>query len=67
MKSASFMAINNRILGLDRLSSKATAWHLCKVIVPRRTITGRLVCGQVWRRYNGRHWLYKKFTTGDAT
>ena len=46
MKSASFTAINNRILGLDRLSSKATAWHLCKVIVPRRTITGRLRSGK---------------------
>jgi hypothetical protein len=39
----------------------ATAWHLCTVIIPRRTITGRLVRGQVWRRHDGRHWLYKKF------
>jgi hypothetical protein len=38
-----------------------TAWHLCSVIIPRRTITGRLVRGQVWRRHDGRHWLYKKF------
>jgi hypothetical protein len=21
-----------------------------------------LLTGQVWRRHNGRHWIYKKFT-----
>ena len=36
-------------------------WHLWTVIVPRRSITGRLVVGQVWRRHDGRHWIYKKF------
>ena len=41
----------------------ATNWHICTVIMPRRTITGRLVRGQVWRRHDGRHWLYKKFST----
>jgi hypothetical protein len=39
----------------------AEVWHLWKVIVPRRSITGRLVHGRVWRRHNGRHWIYKKF------
>ena len=38
------------------------AWHLWTVFVPRRSITGRLVHGQVWRRRDGRHWIYKKFT-----
>jgi hypothetical protein len=37
------------------------AWHLWTVIVPRRSITGRLVRGKVWRRHDGRHWVYKKF------
>jgi hypothetical protein len=27
----------------------------------RRSITGRLVYGQVWRRHDGRRWIYKKF------
>jgi hypothetical protein len=36
------------------------AWHLWTVIFPRRSITGRLVYGKVWRRHNGRHWIYKK-------
>lgn len=36
-------------------------WHLWTVMIPRRSITGRLVWGQVWRRHDGRHWIYKKF------
>ena len=55
MKAISFT------LGLSELHPATMAWHLCTVIIPRRTITGRLVRGQVWRRHNGRHWLYKKF------
>ena len=48
-------------LRLRQHPATETAWHLCTVIIPRRTITGRLVCGQVWRRYDGHRWLYKKF------
>ena len=41
----------------------AEVWHLWKIIIPRRSITGRLLLtGQVWRRYDGRRWIYKKFT-----
>jgi hypothetical protein len=36
-------------------------WHLWKIIFPRRSITGRLVYGRVWRRRDGRRWIYKKF------
>jgi hypothetical protein len=39
----------------------ADAWHLWTVIIPRRSISGRLVWGTVWRRSNGRRWAYKKF------
>ena len=39
----------------------ADTWHLWTVIVPRRSISGRLVWGTVWRRRNGRRWTYKKF------
>jgi hypothetical protein len=43
-------------------SAWTEAWHLWSVFVPRRSITGRLVYGQVWKRHDGRHWTYKKFT-----
>ena len=39
----------------------AGVWHLGTVILPRRSITGRLVFGKVWRRHDGRRWIYKKF------
>ena len=58
MRSISFTAINSQVPGLNRLQSRATTWHLWRVFLPRRTITGGLVRGQVWRRHNGRHWLY---------
>ena len=37
----------------------ATIWHVLTVVVPRRTITGRLAWGRVWRRHDGRRWIYK--------
>ena len=40
---------------------RAEFWHLWTVIIPRRSITGRLVRGRVWRRHDGRRWQYKKF------
>ena len=36
-------------------------WHLWTVVIPRRSIAGRLVYGKVWRRHDGRRWTYKKF------
>jgi hypothetical protein len=35
-------------------------WHLWWVAVPRRSMTGRLVRGHVWRRHDGRRWTYMK-------
>jgi hypothetical protein len=37
-------------------------WHLWFILFPRRSITGKLVRGLVWRRKNGRRWTYKRFT-----
>ena len=45
----------------DRGQVWADAWHLWRVIIPRRSITGRLVWGMVWRRNHGGRWIYKKF------
>jgi len=61
MASISFTTSNIRKFGLKRRTGKPTTWHLRQVIMPRRSITGRLVRGQVWRRHDGRRWLYKKF------
>jgi hypothetical protein len=45
-------------------------WHVWWVAVPRRSVTGRLVRGQVMRRHDGRSWIYKKldraFASDDA-
>jgi len=41
------------------------SWHLWRVIIPRRSITGKLLHGKVWRRHNGRHWIYKRFVEFD--
>ena len=50
---------NLHMLGLSSKPAWAQTWHLWRVIIPRRSITGRLVFGKVWRRHDGRHWIYK--------
>jgi hypothetical protein len=50
-----------QLLSLGAKPAWAEVWHLWTVVVPRRSIAGRLVCGKVWRRHDGRHWIYKKF------
>jgi hypothetical protein len=37
-------------------------WHLWTVYFPRRAINGQVVVGKVWRRHDGRRWIYKKIT-----
>jgi hypothetical protein len=49
------------LVGSQPESTWAHSWHLWKVILPRRSITGRLVWGTVWRRIGGRRWIYKRF------
>jgi hypothetical protein len=52
---------NFQILSLNAKPAWAEVWHLWTVIIPRRSITGRLVFGKVWRRHDGHHWIHKKF------
>jgi hypothetical protein len=47
--------------GSDQRRVRTDAWDLWKIIIPRRSITGRLVWGTVWRRNRGGRWIYKKF------
>ena len=43
-------------------------WHLWIAVIPRRSITGRLLWGTVFRRWNGGRWIYKKYAERvDAT
>lgn len=43
----------------------ARVWHLWTIIIPRQSITGWPVWGRVWRRHDGRRWLYKRFVEFD--
>jgi len=56
----------SRLLGLNPKPAWAEIWHVWTVVMPRRSITGRLLLGQVWRRYDGRRWIYKKFIAPSA-
>ena len=37
-------------------------WHLWSVLIPRRSITGRLLWGTVLRRRDDGRWIYKQYT-----
>jgi hypothetical protein len=45
----------------------AEFWHIWIVYIPRRSITGKLVWGHVWRRDSGRRWIYKRVANGQET
>ncbi|MCP3389706.1 hypothetical protein NLM27_13075 [Bradyrhizobium sp. CCGB12] len=60
------MSIDRNLKTVDPPSSWTEIWHLWTVIVPRRSINGQLVYGKVWRRHDGRDWIYKKFTEFDS-
>jgi hypothetical protein len=65
-KNGRVMSVDNRewsrMLGLNPMPPWAEVWHLWKLVIPRRSITGGLLRGQVWRRHDGRRWIYKPFT-----
>jgi hypothetical protein len=51
-----------QLLKLKLRADWSAVWHPWTVLLPRRSITGRLVRGRVWRRHDGRRWIYKTFT-----
>jgi hypothetical protein len=55
-----------QILDINPRPTNTEVWHLWTVIIPRRSITGRLVHGQIWRRRDGHRWIYKKFVEREA-
>ena len=57
------MVVKKRRNGQARNSGparQATGWHQWTIIVPRLSITGEFVFGRVWRRFDGRRWIYRK-------
>ncbi len=40
--------------------TRGETWHLHRIIIPRRSITGKLLYGVVWRRRDQKRWIYKK-------
>ena len=40
-------------------------WHVWTVMLPRRSITGRLLRGTVWRRRDQGRWRYKQYIKRD--
>ena len=55
-----------QMLGLNSNPAWAQTWHLWRVIFPRRSIAGPLVVGKVWRRHDGRDWIYKKLNEWNS-
>ena len=55
----------HRNWGLTARPEWTSVWHLWKVTIPRRSITGRLVWGRVLRRHDGRKWIYRKLRATD--
>jgi len=46
-----------------RSTAGADFWQVWTVRLPRRSITGTLVWGRVWRRHDGYRWLYAHMDT----
>jgi hypothetical protein len=61
-KQVSAMVLDRSPKSRNQDSSWMEVWHLWSVIVPRRSINGQIVFGKVWRRHDGRQWIYKKFS-----
>ena len=60
------MSLDRNLETARPASNWTEVWHLWTVIVPRRSINGQFVVGKVWRRHDGRDWIYKKFTEFDG-
>jgi hypothetical protein len=56
---------NFQVLNLKPRPEWAQMWHLWTVFIPRRSITGRLVWHRIWRRHDGRRWIYKRYAAQD--
>jgi hypothetical protein len=46
---------------LKQKPAREEVWHLRTVVIPKRSITGRLLWGTVLRRRRNGRWIYKKY------
>jgi hypothetical protein len=53
-----------RVPAATRRPPYAEVWHLWRVVIPRRSITGRLVWGTVLRRRDDDRWIYSEYIEG---
>ena len=44
----------------DSFPGWSRTWHIWTIVMPRRSIDGSMVYGRVWRRHDGRSWIYKR-------
>ena len=68
LRSKDGLAMNVRLSkplddGHSAKPAGAEYWHIWTVRIPRRSITGRLVWGRVWRRHDGYRWVYAHLDT----
>ena len=59
------MAVDHKLPQVTSSRAWKDLGHLWTVLIPRRSIAGRLVFGKVWRRHDGRRWIYRKFIEYD--
>jgi len=54
------MSLNDGRSTYSTPRARGETWHLCRILLPRRSITGKLLYGIVWRRRDGKRWIYRK-------
>jgi hypothetical protein len=64
MRSSAFPEAEDDLYASTR-PAWARVWHVWRLIIPRRSIDGGIIWGYVWRRHDGRHWIYKRLTGFD--
>jgi hypothetical protein len=58
------MSLNDGRATYSTPRTRGESWHLHRIILPRRSITGKLLYGIVWRRRDRKRWIYKRVERG---
>jgi hypothetical protein len=65
--NAMSMGLNDGRSWYSSPRTRGETWHLHRIIFPRRSITGKLLWGLVWRRRDRKRWIYKKVARFHST